>query len=585
MTARFDAKRLFNDVDAVAAVVPASEVFSLLTRALDLPPAWAALVGDVQGGQRFFAPGEVVPRENADELLLVRVTPIDLRVQESGLVSRDKYQFDAEVRVRVALIADRGELSSFQNTALGSKRTATSDTLAQLLRPDIRSALIDVVGESNAETLITDADRHTWSDRLNAALKPVCFRAGLAVDAAPSVRFDSPTFRQVRVSQEQTARHQAEHQARRQLEQAIEAAQVEHLDHLESLLARLKDAADSSPDVELPELMRTFSQRERGEMYEALFAADSVQATRWIVVATSDGLYWFDPASPGEPARAVDVVPEVGGIRSVHCLRSSASDQRLLLGAARGVYEFVPEGTDPAAIYVADRQREVRGGFNAVALAGRQLWASHSELGLVRWDRTAPDRPEPVLESQTQAARAVRGVLFHEGKIWVSLDDRVASLPADAPGSEPDWYTGSEATITALAVTPGGVLGGTADGRILHWRFDEPRAPQTLHTGNRRSVESIHVLSTGGVDRLFFTDTSLAVHARVRGDSFTCRYEAGGQTLRRVEVMPDLIVATNDVRDRLVCWSPSRPDQPRAVIPVARLTHHSVQDVCLVPTA
>jgi hypothetical protein len=353
----------------------------------------------------------------------------------------------------------------------------------------------------------------------------------------------------------------------------------------------LKDAAELSPDVELPALMRTFSERERGELYEALFATETAKATRWIVVATSEGLSWFDPTSPGEPVRSVTVAPQVGGIRSVQCLRTADGNQAMLLGAAQGVYEFEPEGTEPTAVYAVGRDQPVRGGFNSVALAGDHVWGSHSELGLACWDRRAEDRSHPMHVEPSAGARALRGVLFHEGRIWFSRDDRIASVAAHAGGPaepaelDPEWYDGSGTTITALAIAAGGVLGGTADGRILRWRFDEPRTPDTLHTGNRRPVESIHVLNVGGVECLFFADTSLAVHAQVCGDSFACRYEAGGQTLRRVEVMPDLIVATNDVRDRLIGWTPNAPQHPTAIVPVARLTHHSVQDVCLVPVA
>jgi hypothetical protein len=87
------------------------------------------------------------------------------------------------------------------------------------------------------------------------------------------------------------------------------------------------------------------------------------------------------------------------------------------------------------------------------------------------------------------------------------------------------------------------------------------------------------------VQRLVFTDTSPQVHARLLGDNFTCRYEAGGQTLRRVEVAPDMLIATNDLRDRLIVWTPGNPAKPIATIGIARLTGRSVQDVCLVPQA
>ena len=116
----------------------------------------------------------------------------------------------------------------------------------------------------------------------------------------------------------------------------------------------------------------------------------------------------------------------------------------------------------------------------------------------------------------------------------------------------------------------------------MHWSEGDD-APTQLHSGNNRPVESLHLLDVGGIRRLFFTDTSVAVHARVLGDSFTCRYEAGGQTLRRVEVAPDLVVATNEVRDRLILWSPSAPASPKGIIPIGQQTGHSVQDVCLLP--
>jgi len=53
--------------------------------------------------------------------------------------------------------------------------------------------------------------------------------------------------------------------------------------------------------------------------------------------------------------------------------------------------------------------------------------------------------------------------------------------------------------------------------------------------------------------------------------------------LRRVEVAGDLLVATNDLRDRLLCWKPGQPDRPYVTVPVGALCGHSIQDICLVP--
>ena len=184
----------------------------------------------------------------------------------------------------------------------------------------------------------------------------------------------------------------------------------------------------------------------------------------------------------------------------------------------------------------------------------------------------------------TQGAKAVRGVQFFEGDLYCAIDDRVIRWPADETADRPTRiYTGSFATITALYPTAEDLFAGNGEGDILHWPKGRDTKPDRLHTGLHRAAESVWLLSTHGVQRLVYTDTSLHVHARVLGDNFTCRYEAGGQTLRRVEVAPDLLVATNELRDRLICWTPGQPAQPAAVVQVSRICGHSVQDVCLVP--
>ena len=187
---------------------------------------------------------------------------------------------------------------------------------------------------------------------------------------------------------------------------------------------------------------------------------------------------------------------------------------------------------------------------------------------------------EPVL---VQVNQATPGHRTRKDDATQAIDEAVHRIPADDLDHTPTVYRGSRALITALCPTPDGLYAGNAEGQLLHWSHDEPESPEDVHTGRRRPAESIALLDFGSLRRLFYTDTSLAVHARVLGDTFACRYEAGGQTLRRVEVAPDLIVATNELRDRLICWTPGKPDAPSGVAPVAQLTSHSVQDVCLIP--
>jgi hypothetical protein len=586
-TGKFDLQRFFASPEVVAGVAPADDLFGFLTRKIILPPGVAALITRQAGDQVVCPPGGELSGEGAVEFLLIRTTPVDLSWTEERVVSADRFAAEVTISLRISAVPERGELQSFHTRIMGSDRGVNRDGLVRYLRSATRQALTSFAEQREMEVLVDAQDREGLAKAVADAVAAPCFAAGLTVDPSVNVTFMSPTFRQVRVTEEQVARRREEQAAKRQLQQALETAQQEHLEHLETLLAKLTQSAEASPDVELSGLIRSFSESQRGEIYEALFAAATeARVTQWVVVACGSQLLFYDPASGDAPARTVPVNGEVGAVRSVQCLQKTEGSPRLLIGGARGVYELGVESKAVAATFAIDESIAVRGGINSVALAGERVLATHSEVGLICWERNTPDKPTLLLEERTKNAKAVRNVRMYDGRLYFSVDAGVLATEADNPTeSALRIYTGppsANATITALCPAPDGLYAGNAEGQIMMWPYDGGEAT-VVHSGSRRPAESIHLLTAGGITRLFFTDTTLAVHTRVIGDTFTCRYEAGGQTLRRVEVAPDLLVATNEVRNRLIHWSPGKPAAPAGTISVARQTGHSVQDVCLLP--
>lgn len=607
MSGLFDPKLFFQDATNVALHVAASELFGLLKRSLDLPAQWSALVRRPTGAFAVVPASGTVESADVEDVLFVRVTPIEVEVHEEDLITCDRFQCRARVRLRVCVIPERSELQSFLKAIVGSHRVAQARTLVRYLQPAVRAALAKLAAAHEATDLADGRMAEEVSAALTEALQAPLFASGLTLDSQPSASIESQTLRQVQLSEQEAARRRAEHDAARQVQQALERAQSEHLDHLASLLGRLNELATASPAVELPELLRTFSERQRGELYEALFSGEpDVARTRWIVVAAGPELLFFDPVDLESPCRRLTITGDAGAVRSIQTATDADGHQVLLLGAATGVYRLPIDRAEPdLTLRVEGASRgvptpSVRGGFNAVALVGDRLVASHSELGIHEWRVNEPGPSKPCFASLTQQARAVRGVQFFDGFLYCSIDNRAIRWPADAGGTGDSWlapvgnrchtepvsqphsYTGSTATLTGLCPTPDGLFAGNVDGDILHWPKDGDTKPERIHTGTHRAAESIWLLLSHGVKRLIYSDTSLHVHARVLGDNYTCRYEAGGQTLRRVEVAPDILVATNDLRDRLICWKPGEPGNPRGTISVSRLCGHSVQDVCLV---
>ncbi|MBI4717637.1 MAG: hypothetical protein HY763_07525 [Planctomycetes bacterium] len=590
MSTRFDPQPFFTQTQHVALCVAASEVFGMLARSLALPAAWAALVTRTGGDQRFVPAGGRVDGTDAAGVLFVRTTPFEVTLTEEGLVTRDKFQCRAELRLSVSVVPERSELSSFQRTVLGSHRVGKCDAVARFLQPLVRSALAEFAAGRSAADAVTALAAEELSAAVREAAQSGCFAAGMSLENVLHAQLTSPQFQNVQRVEEDAARRRAEHEATQQVEEALRESREKHLDQLTALLDRLSELSRKSPDVELPELIRTFTEKQRGELYEALFAAETPTArTQSVVIAASDEVVFFDAESPAAPRRRVPIQGPAGPIRSIQSAADAAGRSALLLGAATGVYRLAPDGSEPDALLLLPDPPLVRGGFNAVATEGEWVLGTHSELGICDWHvGDAMQGHAPTIQGRrrfedlTRGAKAVRGASSLNGNFFVSVDDRVIQWRAGEDAVAPAAvFGGGSGIITALSVTESGIFAGTADGEVLHWPGGPGDKPHRLHRGAGRPVESLWLLVSQGVRRLFFTDTTGYVHAQVLGDSFACRYEAGGQTLRRVEVAPDLVAATNDLRDRLFLWAPGKPERPLATLPVGAMIGHSIQDVCL----
>ncbi|HRX86766.1 MAG TPA: hypothetical protein P5572_17205 [Phycisphaerae bacterium] len=466
---------------------------------------------------------------------------------------------------------------------LGSRSSIDIHEVERFLQPHIERALRAVVAEEEAAALIDGSAAGLAAQAVTAALQGPCFSSGLAVVSAPTVAIASPAYQRMREAEQRAARALDEHEAQSELRDALASAQRAQLEHLEGMLARLNQLAENSPQVELPELMRSFEETQRGQLYAALLATRARKpVTRYVAVVAGHELLFFDPQGTGDIVRRVRIEQPAGALRSV---QYDSEAGLVLLGAAHGIYMLAPDATEPQKVLRAPEDRAVRGGFNAVALRGDNVVATHSERGIVHWRLGEPEESRQLFADLIQGASAVRNARFAGDRFWCSYDANVLSAPADDLAAAPVVHCiNPYSSISALLVVGDQVYLGNSDGDLHVTRFDGA-PPRLLHGGSRRPVESIALVTAGGIPRLLYTDTSLAVFCRVIGDTFTCRYEAGGQTVRRAESAADIIAATTDARDRVLLWRSDEPERPAAVINVLRLTGHSVQDVCLIPHA
>lgn len=579
LTAKFDPHSFFRHTENVALHVPASEVFSLLTRRVNLPAQWGALVGRGSGDQVVVEAGGVVEAEDVEDILFVRLTAMDVDIALAGARSRDGFSFDANARFRVRVLPDRAEMVGFLRAVVGSHRVIHAESLTGYFESAVREALGQFVATKDAGDLLGASAIHQAGEAVAGALQIPLFSAGMSLDGSVGATLESPAFRGVQRSRESVAIRQAQHEAARDLNDSLQHAREEHLDRLAASLTRLREMAAESPGAELPELIRTFAEHQRGQLYEALFAKETdANAPRWIVAVCSDEILYFDAGDSAQPARRMRIDGEAGAARSVQI----AEDGSLLIGAARGVYIWPVDDLQPRQVLLATTQGTPRGGFNSVVNAGGRVVASHSELGIREWDLSSGRELNFRFESITAKAKVVRNLSHYDSAFYCSIDD-VAIRWRTGDSAPQATFRGARSILSAIAPTADGLFAGTSEGDLLFWPAGTTSDPDLLQRGMARAIESIHVQELHGVRRLIYCDTSPRVHSRVMGDSFTFNYEAGGQTLRRVEVTGELLVAMNELRDRLIVWTAAHPAQPLRVIQVGAICGRNVQDFCLVP--
>lgn len=588
---RFDLTRFAALPDTVAALVPADELFGFLVRSLNLPDDWAALVWREQGDQAVTPAGGRVGADEACEVLFVRTVPVEVIFEEGQLTSSDGYICSATLMARVSVVAERSELLSFRNAVMGSRRRVRIADLEQYLRWPVRQALVGFAEHLKAHELADGAAVGELRAALKEKLGPICFASGLVESEPARVTFSSAGLVHTRAEAERAVIARQALASKEGLQAAVRASREAHLSHLQTVLERLQELAERSPEVALSDLVRSFAEQERAQIYESLWKLlPPRERTRWLVGAAGQELLFYEPAPArrgDQPVRRVQLIGPAGALRSLALADDGPLGQVLLVGAARGVYVLLADAEAPMETHVFDETvGELRGGVNCAALTEDHVYATHSEVGLVRWCRHAPGQMRRLLEELTREAHVVRHVQVQGENLWLSTDDKVVCVPLDDPvAGRAVLRTVGRGYVASLQATPEGIYAGTDDGGVLFWPGDKVDEPETIVAGRDEPIESVHCRLLGGVDRLIFCDMSDAVKTRIVGDTFECRYAVTGTGVRRCVVAEDLLAGISANRDKVFLWQPDKPDAPAATLQISRLTDHTVQDICLVPVA
>jgi hypothetical protein len=551
-----------------------------MMRRMSVPPGWVALREQPSGVRELTRAGETPEIEPDDTLLLLRQPVVELPLAARRLQAADEHRVDATCALRLGLPADRDSAAAFGRLITTGDRV-TSDQLAERFRHAGGQAALErlCAGRAAAE-LVGGLPLDEVTMLLRAALEAVLFETGCELEQVTAARFESASFDAAQAAQQDAAVRVARYAARAEVDRAARAALDRRLADVAAVLERLQGLADEQRGASLEQLLSGLGPEQRGRLFEHLWRVMPTRvAAHRVAVVAGPRCVLLDPEHPDGIAGEVTVPESLGALRSVDY---DAVAERLLIGAARGVWVVDRRGDVPAQAFEVTTATAPRTGFNGAVVAGDTLYATHSQFGLWRWRLDAPEAGSGLLEPAARAAKTVRSpcVAADGATIFFGVDESLVAWRTEDERLE-DVYRFATA-IQSVAVAGERVFIGTSGGSLWELSADGS-APARILFETSAALESAVVRSWPGIDELLVPAGRRGVvglFGREAWNAVLLRPDAGA---RRVAASDDLLVALSPARDRLILSRQNDTETVgQLVVPVAQWLGHSIQDMAVI---
>ncbi|MGD8453536.1 MAG: hypothetical protein PVJ57_17115 [Phycisphaerae bacterium] len=543
-----------------------------------VPDGWLALVERRDGGRRLVPAGEDPAAERGDRLLLVRDRSLTVPLHLAEVRTASGHAVSATVEIVLRWQGRDDDVAALGRSLLVGDEL-TLDQLARAVDDGGgRATLLAFIRERGAVDLVHEDCSADLLAVLREGFKRFLFSSGATLERLAVARFASPALAEEETLRRETAAHVERIKAHEMVQQAALAATQRRLEGLSGIFTQLQSAAGGDERMQWHDLLPALSPGDRGRLLENLWriTPDRYTATAIVVVAGQECL-WLAPAPPHDITRRVTLAESLGGVRSV-----AFCSQRnwLLVGAARGVWALAADSGETQGCFEVPDAPAPRTGFNAIAVAGDVLYATHSQLGCWRWPLAEPDKAECLLAPADGQPRAVRAVTAtDDGRILFATDQTV-QLYDPAAGSVTALADAGD-TIHSLATIEQHVFIGTADGRILQCALDGGGEHRVVHRA-RHAIESIQPRRWNDLIELVMPAGIEGIAGVFCGEGLVGRLMSAAIPIRRAWACDDLVTGLTTARDRLIVLNANLPDVTPREVAIARETGHSVQDACLI---
>jgi hypothetical protein len=450
----------------------------------------------------------------------------------------------------------------------------------------VRSALTTLSAECKAADVVGGTDHKTaWTNAITKAANQLAFACGLEILSPFQLDLESPSLQRAKL--EQVARARAEERT---------AGQLQHLQRAGDLLKQFQQLRQNSPELSAGKLLEQMNASDRGLALQSLLLAASNQtngAALWAVAGPS--LARINPRAKPPKIQLIEIPSDLGPLRSVQ--PATLNGRRvLLIGGRGGVMVLPPDDFSSVQLY-HHPNLDSQLGFNRVVCTSTDIWATHSDAGLVGWKIGETSSPHSVVIDRVLVQRAQMATLSSGSLVSGSSTQAITAGPRHLQlidDSRPIYSVAHEVVIRDGATRI--VLPSQSHAEVIAV-LPLPRAIVAVHQDgtlvviDRLSREIVDVrkrggrLSAAGVmpwlgdARLLLANDPGSIDCLGVDDPLVSEYLSAYRGLKILTATDDLIAAVSPDRQRVILWQSCDTMRPVGEIHVANQMRHRVADV------
>jgi hypothetical protein len=492
--------------------------------------------------------------------LELRKSPMRLRWTMEKLVSGDGHELRAEFSCSIQVLSEAAEQQMLAEVFLNESNSLWAEAVIAHFQPALRAAIAQICGVRPAVELVGPNSAQLL-ESLRTAAQRIAFSCGVEILPPFDLDVQSPSLERQRL--EKMQRTLAEQRA---------AGQMEHFQRATELLKQFESIRQAAPQLSPGEVLRQLGPADQGMVLQTLLLAAAKEKTSqaaWAVAGPS--LLRIDPRSTPPKAQLIPLPTTLGPLRSVQ-----SSENKLLVGARSGVFDVdAAQGTAEAYI---DQSVVSQLGFNQALIWNNEIWASHSEAGIVAWKFGQFDRPLLAMRPVNLLGSGAKNLaILDDSRLLFSGGNRLMILQRDGTNDDPKITAraaGPDLRAEIIAVLPDSlrVVVVLKDGNV---QICDRNSLELLSQERRcGAVASAALLPWLGSTRLLLGTEEGPVQCVGLEDELITQYVSPYSGMKALSAAADVVIGLNADRQRMVLWNTWNGRQPAADVFVTALAKH-----------